>query len=542
MKKIKLKDYQEKQLLFLKQHTFANKICAIQSGTGSGKTFVFLSFIKWFLEQPENAYKNVVITTGFNNLVFQIEEEARDKFDLLPIVLIGRKAINCPVLWKERAAENSEDPARFKPFTFDGFARDNDDHKYFDKEEGKMINECPYKKDAYFSVLSKITEGVGNVIITNHSTFLAHNELFSSIDLGLCIIDECHTFPTFYDTFLRKELTSEQIGKMKESIEKNTRGIMKKIILSNIEKGVILPKAQKEEIINAINKEVVKTKSIKSKVLSSEVNSFFEELEMSMQNGKKLDNKFIKCDNNGFFIDTFYHNISAPQLSGSTRVCLFSATVDKFTRRLFSVQDLHFYSEQKVFADYSKSKFVGISQFKSDLESGDFKEALRFFMTEEVEKRKLSNGMILCTTIKNMNIATKLLESEFSKYTLFTDHEEFIKSKKRKKILIGSRGLFQGINIRGLKFVVLDKIPFPLYDEKQQAKVAYLDKYFENTWKEYTVPSVENDIIQATGRLWRSSEDCGVIAILDARLKKFNYMITDSIRKYRKGIEEVLFE
>lgn len=119
-------------------------------------------------------------------------------------------------------------------------------------------------------------------------------------------------------------------------------------------------------------------------------------------------------------------------------------------------------------------------------------------------------------------------------------NEDERKGKIDKLVLIGSRALFQGIDISALDFVAINRIPFSTYDDKFQKQSDYLkDVARMNPWTDFTLPLVTNDLIQTTGRLWRNKDDYGTIGIFDERLNnRFKY-----IKKYlldvRKGIKEV---
>lgn len=89
--------------------------------------------------------------------------------------------------------------------------------------------------------------------------------------------------------------------------------------------------------------------------------------------------------------------------------------------------------------------------------------------------------------------------------------------------LFATTGLFQGIDVPGatLSLVVIDKIPFPRPDDpllearREQARAA--------AFATIDLPRAATLLAQAAGRLIRSADDRGVVAILDPRLNKARY-------------------
>lgn len=85
-------------------------------------------------------------------------------------------------------------------------------------------------------------------------------------------------------------------------------------------------------------------------------------------------------------------------------------------------------------------------------------------------------------------------------------------------VLFGLKSFFEGVDIPGqkLRLVVITKIPFPQFgDPLAEAKKKTLGKRW---WNFYYVPRMMVDLQQAAGRLLRSVNDKGVVAILDSRI------------------------
>ena len=519
---ITLRDYQEKQIDFIKDVLPTSKIIGIQSGTGSGKSITFFSYIKEFLN--ENPNKNVIVSTGFNNLVFQLEETAKFMgFNKNKIkVLIGKKACNCPI----EAEENGVSSNNFKLFTRD--SEYNCGHKHYHLNPNKN-DSCPFTNQAYSEYFRELMNNVGQIIITNHSSLLLQGNQIPNI--GLIVIDEAHTFGNFYDNYISLELDKQDLSILDLAINQVKEPI-RSIIKMNINNGVRLPKKQVEAICN--------TKILeKNRELQIKINEFFT-TEQSIAN-------FIEMTNSYYKINKFYNNYEL-NFDKETKFILVSATLDKYTLEMFQCKNQNVYTENKTFCKYEKSEFLALNTN----EDSSYEENLNCFIKyilQHKDEKEIYSGLILSTTITDMNIAIEILTKNplFKVYSIYDDNSlEYFKKYNAKrygkiKILIGSRGLFQGIDIPDIDFVVLNKIPFPNYDDKNKALETFLTKNGKkdyNFWSNYTIPKVCNDIIQSTGRLWRSTESKGIVSILDPRLnKRFKYLINMTMDKYRHGIE-----
>lgn len=98
--------------------------------------------------------------------------------------------------------------------------------------------------------------------------------------------------------------------------------------------------------------------------------------------------------------------------------------------------------------------------------------------------------------------------------------------------LFGTKGLWHGIDIPGpsLSLVVIDRIPFPRPNDPLLS--ARRDLLGEGAWREIDLPLAATELAQGAGRLIRTTEDRGVVAVLDRRLA--------TSRSYRWDLLEAL--
>ncbi|GCE31998.1 ATP-dependent helicase [Dictyobacter alpinus] len=93
-------------------------------------------------------------------------------------------------------------------------------------------------------------------------------------------------------------------------------------------------------------------------------------------------------------------------------------------------------------------------------------------------------------------------------------------------VLFGLKSFWEGVDIAGeaLSLVVIDKLPFGVPDDPvHEARVNLMKANNENWFGGYVLPQVVLQLKQGVGRLLRTSEDRGVMAILDTRLVTKGY-------------------
>jgi ATP-dependent DNA helicase DinG len=93
-------------------------------------------------------------------------------------------------------------------------------------------------------------------------------------------------------------------------------------------------------------------------------------------------------------------------------------------------------------------------------------------------------------------------------------------------VLFGLKSFWEGVDIAGetLSLVVIDKMPFdPPDDPVHEARVARMKASGENWFGSYVLPQAVLRLKQGLGRLLRTHEDRGVMAILDTRLHTKGY-------------------
>lgn len=93
-------------------------------------------------------------------------------------------------------------------------------------------------------------------------------------------------------------------------------------------------------------------------------------------------------------------------------------------------------------------------------------------------------------------------------------------------VLLGTRGLWQGLDVQGAScsVVLIDKTPFPMFnDPLMSARKRKVDEAGGRGFDEVMVTHAAIALAQGAGRLIRTANDRGVIAVMDPRLRTKYY-------------------
>jgi ATP-dependent DNA helicase DinG len=93
-------------------------------------------------------------------------------------------------------------------------------------------------------------------------------------------------------------------------------------------------------------------------------------------------------------------------------------------------------------------------------------------------------------------------------------------------VLLATASVWEGVDVVGeaLSCVIIDKLPFEVpSDPVIQARIKTMKEEGGNPFVDFQVPRAILALRQGVGRLMRSSQDRGVIAIMDVRLFSKGY-------------------
>ncbi len=157
--------------------------------------------------------------------------------------------------------------------------------------------------------------------------------------------------------------------------------------------------------------------------------------------------------------------------------------------------------------------------------------------TAEVVKRSLpllkasrGNAFMLFTSHKALNQAAELMKD--SAFTILVQgtsaKRELLKQFQETKncVLLGTQSFWEGVDVKGqsLRLVIIDKLPFASpADPLVRARSKALEEAGENPFMVYQIPQAILNLKQGVGRLIRGEQDCGVVVLMDPRLKSKAY-------------------
>ena len=116
-----------------------------------------------------------------------------------------------------------------------------------------------------------------------------------------------------------------------------------------------------------------------------------------------------------------------------------------------------------------------------------------------------------------------------------------------RSILLGTISLWQGIDVPGpsCTLVVIDRIPFPRPDEPvMAARAAEADEAGGSGFMQVSLPRAALLLAQGTGRLIRSIDDRGVVAILDSRIttKRYGSILLNSMPPFWRTSDSAIIK
>lgn len=153
---------------------------------------------------------------------------------------------------------------------------------------------------------------------------------------------------------------------------------------------------------------------------------------------------------------------------------------------------------------------------------------------EMIQLIELSRGgaFVLFTSHRALNVAYDHLTRSDLPYPLLRQGEmpnaRLVETFKAEQdaVLLGTQSFWEGVDVpgAGLRLVIIDRIPFSVPDSPlHKARVEEITRSGGDWFNDFALPQAQLKLKQGFGRLIRTAEDRGVVAILDTRLVRKTY-------------------
>ncbi|MEP7053545.1 MAG: ATP-dependent DNA helicase [Pseudomonadota bacterium] len=161
----------------------------------------------------------------------------------------------------------------------------------------------------------------------------------------------------------------------------------------------------------------------------------------------------------------------------------------------------------------------------------EFAESAGKRIAELVEITR-GGAFVLTTSLRSMNALHKILSRSLPGRRIFVQGaapKAALISAFRAAgdaVLVATMSFWEGVDVpgRALRLVVLEKIPFLVpSDPVVQARSQELERAGENPFMKLHVPAAAITLKQGFGRLIRTREDAGIVALLDPRIHQKGY-------------------
>jgi ATP-dependent DNA helicase DinG len=185
--------------------------------------------------------------------------------------------------------------------------------------------------------------------------------------------------------------------------------------------------------------------------------------------------------------------------------------------------------------DYPRQMKVYIPKKMPDPTEGKaYEEALARWIEHFIT---MTNGkaFVLFTSYRTMQNLATAMESFFSRkdLTLLVQGAKLPRHRLLQKfkedtnsVLFGTDSFWQGVDVPGeaLSNVIITRLPFAVPDHPLiQAKLEQIEARGGDAFREYSLPEAILKFRQGVGRLIRTKQDQGIIALLDNRVLTKNY-------------------
>jgi ATP-dependent DNA helicase DinG len=534
----------------------------VEAPTGTGKSLAYLS-------AAIRERRTIVVTA---NIALQeqivkkdlpmIREHVED-----PFTFTIRKGVSnyiCHQKVEENVADIPRDLTQFYNKSVGNFELQDlsnlerqHEKSYLLKTDRCEARTCHFKDICQFSKIREESSSA-NVVVTNYHMFFA-NVLAQGAVLGdydLVIFDEAHKMESIARSVLGGEVGEIQIrrllkqfnfplfGRTLPSLNDSSSVLIQDLspneqLFIRSDFKLVLQRLSAEIEKDYLEQDDIRFHGIGSHHEVKEIQKIERRLERYLGLRSKIqtilsgmdgevENKaiFVERDGANSFRFKFAPLDVSKFLNIKKKAIYTSATIGDFKRfaKRCGVEDPKTLRVNSPFNYRENSMFIIPDEMPKDPNSKIFQlEASNVI----AELDQIIDGGILVLTTSNRNLRalseayrggrTKLVQGEAPRTKLI----EAMKADGR-AILFGTESFWAGVDIQGtaLQCVVVDRIPFP---PPNDPVLESMKRQGVNTFADYVIPDAKVQLAQGIGRLIRTTEDFGVVVLLDKRLQSKRY-------------------
>jgi ATP-dependent DNA helicase DinG len=180
--------------------------------------------------------------------------------------------------------------------------------------------------------------------------------------------------------------------------------------------------------------------------------------------------------------------------------------------------------------DFKNNTLLYIPKTMPNVKRSEFNEAM-IDHTKRILLASKGRALVLFTSFKRLFLTAKALKNNMPWPVLIQTEQPNTKlleqfSSEVNSVLLATKSFWSGVNVPGesLSVVIIDCLPFssPI-QPLQQARRRLIELEGGNNFNDYSLPEMTLSLRQGLGRLIRSSNDQGLMAVLDIRLITTGY-------------------
>jgi len=435
--------------------------------------------------------------------------------------------------------------------------------------------ECPEYSKCYVLKARKQAQESDLVVINHHllcADLVLKGEGFGELlpMADVFVLDEAHQLTEVLPNFFGSHLSSRQLQELVADVSKECTLIRKDVTLISKNYYAVLDGIEK--LYSSLAKQLKKSRELWRDVISN--NAVTEALENLIQDLLELENNLINIANespgiaqaykrigeiNGLLDDfkSVDHNAIQWIELGRRRFVLGSVPLNvsgPYQRAIQEYQCAWIYTSATLTAKQSFNHFtaqLGLEYAECVMCDSpyDYPGQSRLYLpslmhqpneegyTEEVIETAIplleasrGNAFVLFTSHKALNLAANLMENKQFNVLVqgsAAKRELLVNFQKTDNcVLLGTQSFWEGVDVKGqnLRLVIIDKLPFVSpADPLVRARSKALEEAGENPFVYYQIPQAILNLKQGVGRLIRGEQDCGVVVLMDPRIKTKNY-------------------